>query len=401
MPIKTNNSTSRCNFCQGVVKRLLFVKKLPVFVGVSNDRPQKEDCLAISMGICKNCGLIQQISSKALEKKLKKIYLSKKAVLSTPLGEGSWGQKRLDNFLKDAKIQYFPEEVLDIGCGTGGLLLELFKRGCKKISGFEPSILAEKIKKPAEGFLPEIYNDFFSLRALKKNKLEGKYGLIIATAVLEHIKNLKDFLRALRLALKEDGVVVFTVPNELFALKKGDPGMILHEHLNYFTPKTLQRILSLAGFKILNTKTKKDVLIIKLKKKIEFSGRFNKTPSKIVGKEEALFKNYKKNLAKAIKKFVNFTKKGKIGLYGASAASFNLMGWSKSKEFKSLFFIDSDPIKWNKKLFGIPIIPPKDILNYQSNTILVMPPAFQEEIFKYLKSLNLPRQIKIIKFWKK
>lgn len=399
--MKTND-LDKCNFCKSPTKEYITIKDLPIFTGVPNSKP-REDCLDFCIVFCQHCGLIQQKSSELLVEKLEKIYLSKKAVLSTPLGVGEWGRKRLENFLKDAELSQLPNEILEIGCGTGGLLFEFFKKGCKNLSCFEPSILARDIPKLDKNFSPQIYNEFFSTEVVKENKLEGKYDLIISTSVLEHIKDIKDFLLAINFALKDRGFAIVTVPNGLFHLRITDPGLMLHEHLNYFTPGTLEAILLAVGFKTFCLKIKKGLLLAKFRKKGKFSGEINQTLlSNAADENKVILRKYVENLPKIISRFkelVKTDKKEKIGLYGASVTSFNLLSLTNLKEFKNLFFIDSDSTKWHKNLFGIPIVPADELLKYQPTSILVMPPVFQEEIIEYLTSLGLPEHIKIIKFW--
>ncbi|MGA2418310.1 MAG: hypothetical protein ABSF55_03665, partial [Candidatus Staskawiczbacteria bacterium] len=166
------NSSDKCNFCMGATREYLTIKDLPILVGVPNNNPQK-DCLDFSILMCEDCGLIQEKYSRSLDKKLEKIYLSKKASLSTPLGVGEWGKEMLETFLKDADIHYSPDEVLEVGCAAGGLLFKLFNKGCRNLSCFEPSSLVKKIPELGKNFSPHVYNTFFSSKEVKKQKVEG------------------------------------------------------------------------------------------------------------------------------------------------------------------------------------------------------------------------------------
>lgn len=373
----------KCNFCNGPLEKLFSIKSLPIFTGVF-DKERKEEKAGFSMAFCKNCELIQQRKSRLLDKKLKKIYLSEEAMLSTALGEGKWGKRRLDDFLHDADLKDVSKkaDILEIGCGSGKFLLELWRLGWRNLSGFEPSILSPKDNKKYK-----IYNDFFSLNAVKTNKLKEKFDLIVLTGVLEHISNLKDFLKAIYSALKKNGCVLAMVPNESFSFKATDPGLIAHEHLNYFTPMTLKKILEYSGFEVISLRERNNSLVVKFK----IAQNFNPA------------ENYSKNIFNTVKKFKNILKncKSKIGLYGACLASFNLLSLSGISEAKNknILFIDSDPLKWGKKMLNIPVIPPSEIMKFDFESIIIIPPAFSKEIFDYLESLNLPKNIKIIKEW--
>jgi len=392
----------KCNFCGSITKEYKAIKNLPVFTGIPNDKPRK-DCLDFSLVLCEHCGLIQQSNSESLDEKLKKIYVSKEASLSTPLGKGVWGSKRLGDFLEDADIRHIPNEILEIGCGSGGLLSELFKKGHRNLSCFEPSSMVKDIPKLDKDFSPQIYNEFFSSEVVRRYGLEGKYDLIVFTAVLEHIKDVEDFLLAVRLALKDEGIGILTVPNGLFELKTIDLGLMIHEHLNCFTPTILDAILSVSGLGTFYMKVKKDLLLAKFRKKDKFLSKIKRNSlSNAINENEALLKKYAENLPMVISKFEYMvdTRKGRnIGLYGACATAFNLLALSNIDEFKNLFFIDSDSLKWHKKLFGIPIIPPSELSKYDINSIFIIPPAFQDDITEYLVSLDLPENIEIVKLW--
>lgn len=66
--------------------------------------------------------------------------------------------------------------------------------------------------------------------------------------VLEHVRDLRGFLDGCRRALADDGVMVCEVPD--LGLYPRDPaGLLLHEHMNHFTPQTLARAAAGAGLR--------------------------------------------------------------------------------------------------------------------------------------------------------
>lgn len=95
--------------------------------------------------------------------------------------------------------------LLEIGCGRGALLNEFKDNYSIKGIDISPSAIKEAsklIKKP-----------FLEVKNIEKKKIKGKYDVIIAFDVLEHLKNPKKAIDRIRKALKKNGVFIFSVPN--------------------------------------------------------------------------------------------------------------------------------------------------------------------------------------------
>ena len=86
------------------------------------------------------------------------------------------------------------------------------------------------------------------------NKLESnqKFDLIICSHVLEHISDLSDTVRKLKMHLKENGIIYAEVPLEIKA------GISLEydpvTHINFFTNNSLANLFLKNGFKILESR---------------------------------------------------------------------------------------------------------------------------------------------------
>ena len=73
----------------------------------------------------------------------------------------------------------------------------------------------------------------------------GKFDLITAHFVIEHVADPIDVLRSLAGCLRTGGRLFFTVPDPV-----GNPGdMLVADHLNHFVPSSLDRLLHLSGLK--------------------------------------------------------------------------------------------------------------------------------------------------------
>ena len=120
--------------------------------------------------------------------------------------------------------------VLDFGCGAGVFLLHAKAAGFDAL-GIEPGThFADIARQELElKVINEIWEDV---------ELPGKFDLITAVEVLEHLCNPVRALRWLRDGLSEDGIIYITVPNML-PDNKETFRRFHFAHLFQFTPSTL------------------------------------------------------------------------------------------------------------------------------------------------------------------
>ena len=85
------------------------------------------------------------------------------------------------------------------------------------------------------------------------NKILKKYDkadLVVANNVFNHSNDPLDFSRGVENVLKEDGCFIFEVPYWLSTIETQRFDQIYHEHVSYFTVKSIQKLLSRVGLKI-------------------------------------------------------------------------------------------------------------------------------------------------------
>lgn len=127
-------------------------------------------------------------------------------------------RKKIADYLKKKGVAK-SARIIDIGCGTGELLLYLQNEGYTNLYGNDISenmikISREKVKKA---------NFFYG--SINKVQIDGKFDYIIITEALHHIPDLKMTFESLRSLLKPRGEIVLLEPNEIwyfenFSLKK-------------------------------------------------------------------------------------------------------------------------------------------------------------------------------------
>jgi SAM-dependent methyltransferase len=147
--------------------------------------------------------------------------------------------------------------ILDIGSGPGLFLTHGKQRGWKT-KGIEPSAKAAAYSRDILGLdIDELFLD--ETTAAKMDKFDA----INLGEVLEHLPDPLDILGLIRSMLDDKGLICIIVPNDFnpfqLLLQKHieyDPWWIAPPyHLNYFTPDSLNSLITKAGFDVIHMET--------------------------------------------------------------------------------------------------------------------------------------------------
>ncbi|MCC7208913.1 MAG: class I SAM-dependent methyltransferase [Anaerolineae bacterium] len=143
-----------------------------------------------------------------------------------------------------------PPKHLDIGCGAGQLLAAAQARGWQ-VYGSEVSTVAAERASARLGVAIHV-GDFRDM-ALEPASLD----VVTLLAVLEHVRTPVDYVRDAAALLRPGGVLVIEAPNVASlefhvasALGQTWRGFII-EHLSYFTPRFMRRLLADLGMDII------------------------------------------------------------------------------------------------------------------------------------------------------
>lgn len=130
---------------------------------------------------------------------------------------------------------------LDIGCGQnphwGTIGINDYYGNCHKIYGgkYNPHItsLAENIDK--------IFN-------------ENTFNFLVASHIIEHVKEpILTFRKWIKL-LKKDGIIILLCPNSIYEVHKWDP-----THINFFTPENFEEKIINTNLDLLKTECFNDL----------------------------------------------------------------------------------------------------------------------------------------------
>lgn len=140
-------------------------------------------------------------------------------------------------------------KLLEIGCGRGRLLSELKKYYSVSGVDISPSAIAETSKL--------INKKHLKVLNIEKEPINGKYDIILAFDVLEHLKNPKKVIYKIRKALNLKGIFIFSVPNNYGIFGKFATSFFNYTdktHISTYKRSKWIEIVKKAGFhiKILN-----------------------------------------------------------------------------------------------------------------------------------------------------
>lgn len=222
--------------------RICFSKKLLPVIDLGNQPipngflkkealKQKEPQYPLSVVFCPNCSLMQ-LDYLVDPKIMFKNYLYIPSASKTRI---EYFKEMAKEIVDTARIKEM-SLIIDVGSNDGSLLVQFKNIGMKTL-GIDP---AENLVEVAKLNGVETVNGYFDTKLAKK--VEGKYGkakAMTATNVIAHIHNLYEVIKGGEILLADDGIFVMHFPYSYDLLKDNLFDTIYHEHLSYFSVKSL------------------------------------------------------------------------------------------------------------------------------------------------------------------
>jgi SAM-dependent methyltransferase len=364
----------KCIICDSH-KLVKFLDKNAIAIWTGSDdkffRNHKVECKIFQ---CKECGHIQQFPSVSTDQLLEEIYSSTSAQASSSLGDGNWGLERAKLVFDEINIDSSVNSVLEIGCADGFMLKYLQSLGIKEVEGIEPSL-----DKSCQINGMKLHKAF----ATKFFSLDRKFDFIYSICVFEHIQNMNDIMGFVDNHLSDKGILFFEVPNGEISIRFNDPNLFIHEHIHYYTKKSLCTLLKRNGFKLLSLEEKRDSFFVYATKSNDIQCTF----------ESVETENYQTLIEQNIKRIESISQSMKIGFHGVNNSLNNLLGWSTEMGGYKLF--DNDEKKIGKTYFDQEVLSP-NIENLLSiDCIIVLPIWYFESIKSQYELIN--PNLKVIK----
>ncbi|EKE14774.1 MAG: methyltransferase type 12 [uncultured bacterium] len=295
-------------------------------------------------------------------------------------------------FKKYLKKDY---RILDLGCYTGELMKILKDNGYSNLIGVDPSDYAVKVAKHRYGIRVIKASIFDDLKNL------GKFDFVIINHVLEHIKNLNELLKKVRNMLNSDGKIYVETPDaDNFFISQSNKYLPEHqeafqqfsvEHINFFTKKSTNNLLSINGFQKLQLQTR--VSVIAIVSSIWKAREISKDETSFT-KLTKYVENSKKVLSVLQSKIIQINKKYKaVYVWGAGVHTQKLLAQTDLFKIDIKAFVDSNPNYYKAKLINKPIISPTRLVKEENLPILISSKGYQENIKKQIEEMGLKNTI--------
>lgn len=346
------------------LEELYTFKKFPVFMGCTDTHPSTDILENMSWFISKNSGMIQLNPLLPLD-----------IVYSSEHGSGTVGKAWDEHHSAFAEFVYKfkPKKVLEIG-GLHGILAKKCLEKDTNIDWtiIEPNPIVDK------NLGVKVIKGFFD----NKFTSNEKYDTIIHSHVLEHVYNPDEFMSSKSSFMKENDLLIFSIPNMSVMLENGYTNCINFEHTLYITEPYIQYFLGKYGFETVEKiYFKKDHSIFYCVKK---TNNFSTTSL------EGLYTHNKNIFNKYIDKHIsdikNINDKIKnldlpVFLFGAHVFSQYLISFGLDTS-KILFLLDNDLRKENKRLYGTNLISksPKILKDYSSAIVILRAGVYNDEV---------------------
>ena len=348
-----------------------------------------DETYPLSLSFCEETSSIQVNESIKPEVLFKK-YFYKTGSISTLVNHLNSSSSKIIQTLN-------PKRVLDLGCNDF-TFLKNFVGVCDRVLGVDPS----DISKDAKPNDIDFENEFFSLECSEMIKAKhGEFDVIFSSNNFAHIEDIRDYTAGISNLLSDNGTFVCEVHWVGTVISKMQFPFIYHEHLYYYTLKSLKYLLNLYGLYINDVESIDihggSIRIFASKKQYT-----NGNVDLFFKNEDTIglynFKTYEKfaqdiNLLKNKSKetFKNLKSENKIVYgYGASGQANTLMSFFELGNEDLACIIDDSPVKCGlyTPRNHIPIKNRKFLIENLPNSVYVLAYTFMNEIRK--KNSDIP-----------
>ena len=240
--LRTNTS---CRVCKGNnLQKVLSLGKTPpanAFLR-KEDLSKPEQMFPLELYFCKDCSFAQLLDIVSPELLFKDyVYVSS----TSPVFVSHF--KELANHVCSRFNIPANSLVLDIGSNDGILLRPFKEKGCR-VLGVDPAVkIAELATKSGIETVPAFFNVEVAKQIVAS---KGNAKIVTATSVFPHIDDLDTLVAAVKEVLSDDGMFIIEAYYVADMIQKNLFDTIYHEHLSYFSVKTIQQLLSRLGMQV-------------------------------------------------------------------------------------------------------------------------------------------------------
>lgn len=344
--------------------RLCFSHDL-ILSGVDGQlRTVTSDCRPCGQGVkvyvCKACGLAQKFHGAKAVHVVEQIYATYSPYQLAGGSEQKVFNARGNSLVPRsemlvpsvlAEIGFKPRgRMLDFGCGNGAFL-KVFGQHFPEwdLVGYDVSNVHQAEVESVSS------NATFCFDGL--GNIEGKFDFISLVHVLEHVDEPVALLKALAEKMEAGGAMLIQCPD--YSANPFD--LIIYDHVSHFTARSLVRLVREAGFSrvqaVGNVLGKELTVVATGYEGGMGAGAASETSPQLQGQGASQFVDNGLLFLKGLSEWATSNKGERYGIFGTSIAGV----WLYSELCGGAsYFVDEDPARIGKKLFGAPVLSPED-----------------------------------------
>jgi SAM-dependent methyltransferase len=381
-----------CQICSAVERVTLFTQRFESLPGTSL-------LDGYDVVVCRRCGFVfaDGIPPKAAFDR----YYAKASKYEFSHREGhqhAWEIERLAALARwlAAKVPV-SSRLLDAGCATGELLVQLRDQGFTSLTGLDPS--------PACVEFARRHHDMRMLQGVLAEKPadEPPFEILVLSAVLEHIPDLPPFVQQLQNWVTPQGLLVIEVPDaEHFARALNAPFQEFSvEHVNFFSSASLTNLLGTCGFSPIalrqtvcpaGPKVTGAALTMLFRRQAQTTSPVPETISQSgVRAYIAACQSWVEYERQVVRELVDSQRP--ILVWGTGTLCQRLLATTELGRANIRAFIDSNPHYHGKTICSRVVVGPAELARYPE-PVLISSWAFYEEICTQIRQeLKLPNEI--------
>lgn len=284
----------------------------------------------------------------------------------------------ISEVIKDSKKQQFADfiqkyslrgkNIIEIGCGRGEFLsllslLDVQAHGME----YAESAVATCLKNGLNVFRGYPDRDTCVLA-------NGPFDAFLLLMFLEHMPEPNAALRFIYDNLADNAVGLIEVPNFDMVLRNRLFAEFIGDHLLYFTKDTLQAILNLNGFKVIEYNEVRDDYVISVVVK--------KRPQLDI----AHFHDYQIKIKTDIDKYLNRFADKRVAVWGAGHQALAIIALTGIGD-RILYVVDSAPFKQGKytPATHLPVVAPEALHAATVDAVIVIAGSYSDEVANIIR----------------
>lgn len=383
----------RCRACQSQATEVFYrVPNIPTnsVILLCN----REDAVGFPRGrmeltLCRRCGFVFNASFEPVLAEYSSRYEETQGFSAT---FRAWHMQLAEKLV--ARHDLHHKTILEIGCGKGEFLSLLCELGSNRGIGFDPAWIPGRVpSSPDITFVPDFYTS-------QSGSFDADF--VCCKMTLEHVAHVSDFVRmvAANFSSRPDTVVFFQVPDVDRILAEGAFWDIYYEHCSYFGQDSLRYLFESCGFSVIDIRRDyQDQYLMIEARPAPSTATSTAVPAfdAVAGvrKIRAFALKVGESMRESAERVRRSIERGqRMVLWGAGSkavAWLTTLGVERGVEC----VVDVNPHKHGSYLAGTGqlVVGPEYLAKYQPDLVLVMNPAYRDEVRLELRRLGLTPEV--------